>query len=100
MPKRHDIESKLKGESLVRKGLLFRYEGREQMRITPDLNIVKVGGHGLIDYGAPVILPLVEEIGTLSKKHRMLIVTGGGLWVRIYVGDTRALSGEMIGTTI
>lgn len=51
MPKRHDIESKLKGESLVRKGLLFRYEGREQMRITPDLNIVKVGGHGLIDYG-------------------------------------------------
>lgn len=43
MPKRHDIESKLKGESLVRKGLLFRYEGREQMRITPDLNIVKVG---------------------------------------------------------
>jgi molybdenum storage protein len=82
MPKRHDIESKLKGESLVRKGLLSRYEGREQMRITPDLNIVKVGGHGLIDYGAPVILPLVEEIGALSKKHQMLVVTGGGVRVR------------------
>jgi molybdenum storage protein len=82
MQRRHDIESKLKGESLVRKGLLLKYHGREQIRITPELNIVKIGGHGLIDYGAPVVLPLVEEIGELSLEHEMLIVTGGGVRVR------------------
>jgi molybdenum storage protein len=82
MKGRHELESKLKGESLVRKGLLRRYENREQVRIAPQLNIVKIGGHGIIDYGAPVVLPLVEEIGELSKQHQLLVVTGGGVRVR------------------
>lgn len=82
MSGRHDIESKLKGESLVRRGLLARYEGRPQMRIAPDLNIIKIGGHGIIDYGAPVVKPLAEEIGTLSRNNKMLVVTGGGARVR------------------
>jgi molybdenum storage protein len=82
MKGRHELESKLKGESLVRKGLLRRYENREQVRIAPQLNIVKIGGHGIIDYGAPVVLPLVEEIGKLSKQHQLLVVTGGGVRVR------------------
>jgi molybdenum storage protein len=82
MKGRHDLASKLKGESLVRKGLLQRYENREQVRIAPQLNVVKIGGHGIIDYGAPVVLPLVEEIGELSKSHQLLVVTGGGVRVR------------------
>ena len=65
MEGRHELESKLKGESLVRKGLLQRYENREQVRIAPQLNIVKIGGYGIIDFGAPVVLPLVKEIGEL-----------------------------------
>jgi molybdenum storage protein len=82
MKGRHEIESKLRGESLVRKGLQRRYAGIRQIRITPDLNIVKIGGHGLIDYGKPVVLPLCEEIGELSSEFKMLIVTGGGVRVR------------------
>lgn len=82
MEGRHELESKLKGESLVRKGLMQRYEHREQVRIAPQLNIVKIGGHGIIDFGAPVLLPLVEEIGELSKQHQLLVVTGGGVRVR------------------
>jgi molybdenum storage protein len=82
MKGRHELESKLKGESLVRKGLLQRYENREQVKIAPDLNVVKIGGHGIVDFGAPVVIPLVEEIGELSKHNQLLIVTGGGVRVR------------------
>lgn len=89
MEGRHELESKLKGESLVRKGLLRRYEGREQVRIAPQLNIVKIGGHGIIDFGAPVVNPLVEEIGALSKQHQLLVVTGGGRGRRPPVRSTR-----------
>ena len=82
MKGRHELESKLKGETLVRKGLLKRYENREQVKIAPNLNVVKIGGYGIIDYGALVVLPLVEEIGELSNQHQLLIVTGGGVRVR------------------
>jgi len=79
---RHELASKLKGETLVRKGLLQRYENRDQVRIAPQLNVIKIGGHGIIDFGAPVVMPLVEEIGQLTKTHQLLIVTGGGVRVR------------------
>lgn len=79
---RHEIESKLKGESLVRRGLIEGYGKRESVRIAPELNVVKIGGHGLIDYGAQVVEPLMDEIGKLCKKHKLLIVTGGGVRVR------------------
>ena len=79
---RFEITSKLKGESLVRKGLLKTYEGRSQIRMMPGLNVVKVGGHGIIDYGKDVLLPLLNEIGELSRENQMLVVTGGGVRVR------------------
>jgi len=82
MNKRHEIESKLKGESLVRKGLMHRQGEIPQMRLVPDLHVVKIGGHGAIDYGREVVLPLLEEIGELSKSHQILVVTGGGARVR------------------
>lgn len=79
---RHEMDSKLKGESLVRRGLMDSYKDRKMVRIAPSLNVVKIGGHGLIDYGAPVVKPLIEEIGELCRKHEMLVVTGGGARVR------------------
>jgi molybdenum storage protein len=82
MNERHEIESKLRGESLVRRGLLKRYENIKPVRIAPELNVVKIGGHGLIDYGAPVVKPLMEEIGGLCNRNQMLVVTGGGARVR------------------
>jgi molybdenum storage protein len=79
---RFEVANKLQGESLVRKGLLQSYADRPQLRIIPELNVVKLGGHGIIDYGKDVVLPLVEEIGSLSSQFKMLIVTGGGVRVR------------------
>jgi molybdenum storage protein len=82
MHRRREITNKLQGETLVRKGLMKNQEGVEQLRLVPDLNVVKIGGHGVIDFGKEVVIPLMKEIGSLSEKHKMLIVTGGGVRVR------------------
>ena len=82
MSPRHELETKLKGETLVRKGLMQKHAGIVPLRLVPDLNVVKIGGHGIIDYGREVVLPLMEEIGELSKQYKILAVTGGGVRVR------------------
>ena len=82
MTPRHEIDSTLKGETLVRKGLMHRMHDQPTLRLVPELNIVKIGGHGIIDYGREVVMPLMEEIGELSRNHKMLVVTGGGVRVR------------------
>jgi len=82
MHERHEIKNKLQGETLVRKGLFDRYSDRPLVRILPELNVIKIGGHGIIDYGSEVVLPLVEELGALSKQHQLLLITGGGVRVR------------------
>lgn len=82
MKKRFELNSGLQGETLVRKGMKQRRPASEQIRIAPEINVVKIGGHGAIDYGREVMHPLCEEIGRLSKKHQLLVVTGGGGRVR------------------
>ena len=82
MHDRHELYNKLQGETLVRKGLFDRYTDRPLVRILPELNVIKIGGHGIIDYGRDVVLPLVNELGSLSKNHKMLLITGGGVRVR------------------
>ena len=82
MAQRHELASSLKGESLVRKGLMKKTDSIPPVRIVPDLNVIKIGGYGIIDYGREVVLPLVEEIGQLSKSNKLLVVTGGGARVR------------------
>ena len=82
MSKRREIYNKLQGETLVRKSLMKGQENIERLRLVPELNVVKIGGHGVIDFGRDVVLPLMKEIGELSAKHKMLVVTGGGVRVR------------------
>jgi molybdenum storage protein len=82
MKNRFELGSGLQGETLVRKGMKKQRSISEQIRIAPDINIIKIGGHGAIDYGREVMHPLCEEIGKLSKKHQLLVVTGGGGRVR------------------
>ncbi len=82
MPHRHEVNNKFQGETLVRKGLMRQQNDTPTLRLVPDLNVIKIGGHGAIDYGREVVMPLMEEIGELSKQHKMLVVTGGGVRVR------------------
>jgi molybdenum storage protein len=80
---RFELESGLRGETLVRKGLMKRIDDIPQIRIMPDLNVIKIGGHGTIDYGRDVVFPIVEEIGALKEAgEKILLVTGGGGRVR------------------
>jgi molybdenum storage protein len=76
------MESRFRGESLVRRGLLRETRTGQQVRIMPDLNVIKLGGHGVIDYGREVLFPLIEEIGELSRTNKILVATGGGVRVR------------------
>src|SRR5690242_13251694 len=82
MTQRHEVETRLKGETLVRKGLMRQHAGIDQLSLVPDLHVIKIGGHGVIDYGREVVIPLMEEIGELSKQRKVLVVTGGGVRVR------------------
>ena len=82
MKKRLELQSGLMGETLVRKHMKRKRPVEDQIRIAPELNVVKIGGHGAIDYGREVMYPLCKEIGELSKKHQILVVTGGGGRVR------------------
>jgi molybdenum storage protein len=82
MARRLELKSGLQGETLVRKGMLKRARAKDQIRLLPELSIVKIGGHAAVDYGREVMYPLMEEIGELSRKHQLLVVTGGGGRVR------------------
>ncbi len=72
------IQTPLMAESLMDKALLERTEITEVFRPLPNLNVVKLGGQSIIDRGAQVVLPLVQEIAAARAQHELLIVTGGG----------------------
>jgi molybdenum storage protein len=65
-------------ESLMDKALLEKTETDQIFRPLPELNVVKLGGQSIIDRGAKVVLPLIDEIVAARAKHQILIVTGGG----------------------
>jgi molybdenum storage protein len=81
-PERFGLRSGLASETLVRRSLLEEIGESERIRITPNLNVVKLGGHGVIDYGRTVMHPLCAELGELFRTDELLVVTGGGARVR------------------
>jgi molybdenum storage protein len=72
------IETDLMAESLMDKALLESTETGDIFRALPDLNVVKLGGQSIIDRGAEVVMPLMEEIVAARGDHDLLVVTGGG----------------------
>ncbi len=79
---RREIDNRLQGETLVRRSLKYGETQARTVRIAPSVNVVKIGGHGTVDFGAPVLLPLLEEIAELRRTHDLLVVVGGGVRVR------------------
>jgi len=82
MKKRREIDNRLQGETLVRKSLEYGEKQNRTVKIAPELNVVKIGGHGTIDFGSTVLLPLLNEIVEQKDRHKMLVVVGGGVRVR------------------
>lgn len=72
------IETPLMAESLMDKALLARTETEQVFRPLPDLTVIKMGGQSIIDRGAAVVLPLLDEIVAARKEHQLLVMTGGG----------------------
>ena len=77
--KRTHIKSNLMRESLVDKKLQLSTETKEEVKIFPDLNIIKIGGQSIIDKGKVAVFPLLEEIVQAHKTQQILIGVGGGV---------------------
>jgi len=76
--RRLHVKSKLMGESLVSKTLIETLKIAPQQRLFSDVNILKVGGQSICDRGVKALPGVIKEIVANKKKHKMLLVTGGG----------------------
>jgi molybdenum storage protein len=72
------IETPLMAESLMDRSLLEQTEADTVFRLIPDLSVIKLGGQSIIDRGAKVVLPLVDEIVAARAQYPLLVTTGGG----------------------
>ncbi|MDR3764617.1 MAG: uridine kinase [Acidobacteriota bacterium] len=77
-----EFEELLKQKHLTDEELLQVAEGAQDYRILPDVTVIKVGGQSMMDRGRSAVYPLVEEIVSARKNHKMLIGTGAGTRAR------------------
>jgi molybdenum storage protein len=76
------VASPLARQTLLDSALTRPVAGRKPIRILPWLQVIKIGGHSIMDRGAEAILPVVDEIRRLLPEHRLLILTGAGVRAR------------------
>jgi molybdenum storage protein len=76
--RRLHVKSRLMGESLVSRKLIDKLDTAPQQRLFPDVTILKIGGQSICDRGKKALPAVIKEIAANKKKHKMLLVTGGG----------------------
>jgi len=76
--KSQHVTSSLMRESLVDKNVIARTEAPVSS-ILPDVNVIQIGGHSIMDRGRSALLPLLDEIVANQAKHRMIIGVGAGI---------------------
>jgi molybdenum storage protein len=60
-----------------------KYKHTEKpLGVLPNLKIIKIGGQSIMDRGAKALMPLRDEIIEASKKHSILLCSGGGTRAR------------------
>lgn len=79
---RTHIKSKLMAESLVDKRVLKTTESDREISILPDLNVIGIGGHSIIDRGKAAVFPLIDEIVRNKASHKMIVGVSGGARTR------------------
>jgi molybdenum storage protein len=77
-----ELETLLMQRSLTDPQLLAAAAKAEDFRILPDATVVKIGGQSIIDRGRAAVYPLIDEIVTARKAHKLLIGTGAGTRAR------------------
>lgn len=50
----------------------------QEIRMSPEANIVKIGGQSLMDRGKAAVFPVVDEIVQNKGRHQMVLGLGGG----------------------
>jgi molybdenum storage protein len=79
---RTHIQSRLMRESLQDRKVLSNTESERDLQIFPDVSLVSIGGQSIFDRGKDAILPLVQEIAEVKRRHKFVIGVGGGTRVR------------------
>lgn len=79
---RTHIESRLMRESLQNRGVLAKTESDRDLQIFPDVSLVSIGGQSIFDRGKDAIVPLVEELAEVKRRHKIVIGVGGGTRTR------------------
>jgi molybdenum storage protein len=77
-----ELEALLMQRSLTDPQLLAAADAAEDFRILPDTTVIKIGGQSVIDRGRAAVYPLVDEIVSARKAHKLLIGTGAGTRAR------------------
>jgi molybdenum storage protein len=80
--KQTHIRGRLMAESLVDRDVMRSTAAPRELDILPDVNVVGIGGHSIMDRGRKAILPLLEEIVKNKKKHKMILGVSGGTRTR------------------
>ena len=71
-----ELEALLMQRSLTDPELAVAVDAATNFRILPDATVIKIGGQSIIDRGRTAVYPLVDEIGSARKVHKLLIGTG------------------------
>ena len=66
------------GQSLISRSFIKNFKVAPQLRLFPDVSVVKIGGQSICDRGIKALPALVREISANKREHKMLITTGGG----------------------
>ena len=68
--------------SLSDAALMQATEATTNFQILPWVNVVKIGGQSIMDRGREAVYPLVDEIVSNLKHHKMILGTGAGTRAR------------------
>jgi len=68
--------------SLSDAALMQATEATPNFQILPWVNVVKIGGQSIMDRGREAVYPLVDEIVSNLKHHKMILGTGAGTRAR------------------
>jgi molybdenum storage protein len=76
--RRLHVKSKLMGQSLISRSFIKDFKVAPQLRLFPDVTVVKIGGQSICDRGIKALPEIVKEISANKHEHKMLLTTGGG----------------------
>lgn len=76
------LGERLVSGSLSDAAVMQATEATPSYSILPWVNVVKIGGQSIMDRGREAVYPLVEEIVSNLKHHKMILGTGAGTRAR------------------